>query len=334
MPAIFTTLDSRPLDRFPAIRSRNSEKVREVLTSSFGARRFTVERTGPDLDAWINHRQSKAIGLSYCSYGARVEIDFPGADHYRQQFCIYGSADYRVGRTQRLITARETCVVPTDCALSVDFRPGFEQVVMRISAETVTAKLGAMLGGVARSELSFEPSIRLDTPLGASLRRAVTHFIAETDSGEMTKSPLALAELEQMLVTAFLCCNRSNYSARLESPERPLANHQLRRIEEYIEAHWSEPLTVETLSRAMSLSARSIFHHFKRSRGQSPMSFVKQIRLEHARRMLTRPDAQVSVTEVAFACGFGNLGHFGGDYFRRFGECPSETVRKARTAKR
>jgi transcriptional regulator GlxA family with amidase domain len=49
--------------------------------------------------------------------------------------------------------------------------------------------------------------------------------------------------------------------------------------------------------------------------------------------MLRQDDAEVSVTEVAFACGFGNLGHFANDYFRRFGERPSESVRKARLSR-
>jgi len=42
------------------------------------------------------------------------------------------------------------------------------------------------------------------------------------------------------------------------------------------------------------------------------------------------PIAHHTVTTVAHACGFSNLGHFSARYRRRFGELPSETLRQAR----
>jgi transcriptional regulator GlxA family with amidase domain len=114
----------------------------------------------------------------------------------------------------------------------------------------------------------------------------------------------------------------------IESQGRPPISWQVRRAEEYIETHWKEPITIASLARATAASARSIFFHFKNSRHQSPMSFVKQVRLEHAREMLQSSGINRSVTEVAVECGFGNLGHFACDYFKRFGERPSDTLKR------
>ena len=51
------------------------------------------------------------------------------------------------------------------------------------------------------------------------------------------------------------------------------------------------------------------------------MAFVKLVRLERPRDMRERTDnSDPSVTEAALACGFTNLGHFAGDYFKGFGE--------------
>ncbi len=115
-----------------------------------------------------------------------------------------------------------------------------------------------------------------------------------------------------------------------EARDRPLTTWQVRRAEKYIETHWNEPITIDGLARATAMSARSIFYHFKNSRSQSPMSFVKQMRLEHARRMLESSDFNSSVTDIAIGCGFGNLGHFASDYLKRFGERPSETLRRSK----
>jgi len=108
---------------------------------------------------------------------------------------------------------------------------------------------------------------------------------------------------------------------------------QVRRAEEYIVAHWDQPITVEALATVTGTSARSIFHVFKRSRGYSPMAFVKTVRLQKARQMLTRQSSTVSVTDVAFACGFGNLGHFASDYVRHFGERPSDTLNRTKSGR-
>jgi transcriptional regulator GlxA family with amidase domain len=132
-----------------------------------------------------------------------------------------------------------------------------------------------------------------------------------------------------------------SFSAARQLPslrERPLigprkqlpTTWQVRRAEAYVESHWNEPITIASLARASAASARSIFYHFKNSRGQSPMSFVKQVRLEHAREMLESSGIGRSVTEIAIDCGFGNLGHFAGDYLKRFGERPSDTLKRSR----
>lgn len=110
----------------------------------------------------------------------------------------------------------------------------------------------------------------------------------------------------------------------------PPTTWQVRRAEAYIETHWNEPITIASIARATAASARSIFYHFKAGRGQSPMSFVKQVRLEHAKEMLESSGVNRSVTKIAVDCGFGNLGHFAGDYFKRFGERPSETLKRGR----
>ncbi len=161
----------------------------------------------------------------------------------------------------------------------------------------------------------------------ANIRRLLTFFAGELDSASNVLSP-ALVELEQALIVSFLCNNLHNYSASLESRSRPAASWQVRRAEEYIVANWDKPITIEDLARETSSSARSLFRQFGRSRGQSPMAFLKEVRLRHARDLLERTESNLSVTETALACGFGNLGHFAGDYFKRFGERPSEILKR------
>jgi transcriptional regulator GlxA family with amidase domain len=140
----------------------------------------------------------------------------------------------------------------------------------------------------------------------------------------------ALQEFEQLLIVSFLTANRHNFSDQLKREQRSSAPWQVRLVEEYIDANWNRPITVETLSAASQASARSIFKAFKEARGYSPMAFVKSVRLNHARRMLQSPEGPISVVAVAYSCGFLNPGHFARDYRLAFGELPSATLSRAK----
>jgi transcriptional regulator GlxA family with amidase domain len=159
-------------------------------------------------------------------------------------------------------------------------------------------------------------------------------MIAELDSEVSSLSPLVLAELEQAILVAFLCGVHHNYSRLLDARPSSIGSRDVRRVEEYIESNWDEPITVEALALVANASVRSIFRSFQQERGWSPMSFVKQVRLRHAKQMLSSAAPGASVTNVAFACGFGNLGHFAHDYQRGFGEAPSATLNRSKFAVR
>jgi transcriptional regulator GlxA family with amidase domain len=60
------------------------------------------------------------------------------------------------------------------------------------------------------------------------------------------------------------------------------------------------------------------------------MAFVKHIRLLRARESLLMGASGASVGSVAANCGFRNPAHFAKNYFGRFGELPSETLKRVK----
>ena len=313
---------AKPLDSFPALRSAETARIENVLSSVYGARKFSLVGQRRLLNVHANHWQSEVMALSFCSYGARVEVEFPGADFFRQQITLRGGGEIYLERARREISRHSYCVVPPNAPLRIGFRPGFEQVVLRLDAKFLQSKFTALTGD--RRTLEFETRAHAGGPAMNRLRRLLTFFIMELQRGELTE--LERMELEQSVAVTFM---QSNPHADAAGATTAPGMQQLKLVEDYIEAHWQEPLSLEALCQVSAMSARSIFHHFRRSRGKSPMAFVKEVRLRHARDMLRSPGAQ-SVTEIAFACGFGNLGHFARDYRICWGERPSETRRLAR----
>jgi len=143
----------------------------------------------------------------------------------------------------------------------------------------------------------------------------------------------AAGELEQALAVSLLAAADHSQQALLGQRGGGAAPWQVRRAEDYIEAHWNRPISIEDLAAVTGTSARSLFRRFKEYRGCSPLDFAKRLRLRHAHRMLRAGDPGVSVTQVATECGFGDLGHFGKDYAKAFGELPSQTLQHGRQTK-
>lgn len=312
----------RPLDAHPALRSNNVTEIEHVLAATYGARRFELIGAKEKLNVHANHWQSESISLSFCHYGARVNVDFPEAGFFRQQFSLRGGAHIKVGGTEREIGTNAFCVVPPDSRLLIRFQPGFEQLVLRVDQAQLEGKFAA-LAGKARSRIEFDLAARPGTVATARLSRLPTFFISELDRQE-GMTAIEIAEMEQAILVAFLQANPTADQSTLNGSRRPAGYRQMRILEEYIEAHWNEPLSLEALSIATAVGTRTIFNQFQKWRGKTPMQFIKEVRLRHAREMLRR-NPGVTITEIAISCGFGNLGHFAADYRRCWGKRPSDT---------
>lgn len=64
--------------------------------------------------------------------------------------------------------------------------------------------------------------------------------------------------------------------------------------------------------------------------GSTPQAFIKGVRLDKARELLTAPTTAMTICEVAAAVCIPHLGRFSDDDRERFGEQPSATLARAR----
>jgi transcriptional regulator GlxA family with amidase domain len=58
------------------------------------------------------------------------------------------------------------------------------------------------------------------------------------------------------------------------------------------------------------------------------MKLLKATRLNEVNKALTAADPGDCVTRIATDCGFSQLGRFAVEYRQRFGESPSETLKR------
>ncbi|WP_220036780.1 helix-turn-helix transcriptional regulator [Curtobacterium sp. MCBD17_021] len=104
---------------------------------------------------------------------------------------------------------------------------------------------------------------------------------------------------------------------------------KLRAAVEHIHAHPEDPITIADLARVAGLSVRSVQESFRRTFGVSPLTYLRQVRLDRVHEeLLARDPRTVSVGQVATRWGFAHLGRFSAAYAERFGEYPKQTLRR------
>jgi len=318
------------LDEFPGCHTANPEEARDILIQRHGASALNYQFGVQGFRAHCNHLQLQKIAMSYCSYGAPVQLQFPGEGVVRQQFCLHGNGTTIIGSDSVEVRPDQSCIVCGDCDAIFNFGESYDQLVLTIGMPLLLQKLVAIIGSKPAGRLEFERAVDLNNGDAQNFRQLILLLANQFSACKASLPSFVLEELQQTIIVAFLCCNPHNFSQLLEVETPDSAPWQVRRVEDYIEAHWNGPITIESLAAITETSARSIFNSFKKGRGYSPMVFVKQVRLKHARTMLQHPDSSTSVTGVAFACGFQNLGHFARDYRQAFGELPSATLGRGR----
>ena len=319
-----------PLSRYPALRTRHVEELRKQLEGLFSV--WSMDFGGGEektFEGRLNHRQMQDVGVTYARYGAAMAVSLSQADFYLQGFPLKGGGSFVLDGAEGLVSRNFGIVGGPGADMRIKYSSDFQHLIVRIKPERLTRTLSDLLGQPVIQPLKMESSVGPIAEVAGAQRRLLEFVVRELDRDDDPLPALVLAELEQALVVSYLTCNRHNYSHLLERPQQAVGSSQVHRAEEYIEQNWDQPVSVEALAVVANASVRSLFYSFKKSRGVSPMAFVRQVRLRHANELLQRPGPETNVTSVAFTCGFSNLGHFARYYHSAFGEHPSATLRKA-----
>jgi transcriptional regulator GlxA family with amidase domain len=100
---------------------------------------------------------------------------------------------------------------------------------------------------------------------------------------------------------------------------------------DYILANLAQPIALADLVRASGVAGRTLLKHFRDCKGASPMRYVRDLRLQRVRDELLSGKAR-TVNQTALRWGFTHLGRFAAEYRRRFGEYPTATRARAKSA--
>lgn len=112
---------------------------------------------------------------------------------------------------------------------------------------------------------------------------------------------------------------RINNSFQLESTTR--ITRECIKIKKYIEAHYTQNITLECLSALTHMNKYYMSHMFTRHFDCSPIQYLCQVRIKNSKALLVNTD--FSITEIASRTGFSSHSYFSQCFQKSCGTTPS-----------
>jgi len=108
---------------------------------------------------------------------------------------------------------------------------------------------------------------------------------------------------------------------RLSVPTRIGVRHpKLSKVIQMMESNIEEPISPSILAKDVGMSTRQLERLFRRYLNRSPKRYYMELRLQKARNLLMQTD--MSVINVALACGFASPSHFSKCYRAHYDTTP------------
>ncbi len=154
---------------------------------------------------------------------------------------------------------------------------------------------------------------RMSTAGGTSSIDLMLKVIADEHGEE-----LANAVADQMIYSSI---RTDQDTQRLSVPTRIGVRHpKLSLVIQMMETNIEEPISPAKLAKDVAMSTRQLERLFRRYLNRSPKRYYMELRLQKARNLLMQTD--MSVINVALACGFASPSHFSKCYRAHYDTTP------------
>jgi len=251
----------------------------------------------------------KSNGYDAVTETTRITVLFPTIGHLRLQS---NKSDFEIPGADALLV-----------------QPGNRRSRVRTDRDGRFRMMGAIVPIPSSSvrKLAELPSILSvgAAPEAQSLRGFMDYAFAEAKAADS-----ALFRAQALNAVSSLVIDMVHGICDRLVPTGPIfaCSKRVRAAEDYMRDHAEEPLTIAEIADAVGVGPRALQAAFRATYDATPRQVLAEIRLEKARARLLAPEEEMTVTDVALASGFVHFGRFAAAYRERYGELPSETLRR------
>lgn len=317
-------------------RSTSVDEAHRLGTAVFHPHRLEVRDGSRRFGMRLRAVTSGPVTVGTLSYAAPVDVETDDMETaYEINLPLAGHITCR-GGDERVVASPERAVVFRPFGRTSMTGIGRDELLgVKLDRAALEARLAGMTGRqVADSGIATAPVIDLTTGRGrewGELVRAVARIVQGSDD---PRSPagneLVMRPLMEGLLCGVLFAVEHPFTAQLGEPARPDTPASVRRAEEFVHDHAAEPLSVTDIAAATGLSVRGLQASFRQHLQQTPMEYLRDVRVRRAHDdLITADPHRTTVADVAHRWGFTHVGRFAARYRAVFGCTPSQTLWRA-----
>jgi len=312
--------------------SEDVPEASELIAAALAPNHLTTAGVGASgFAASMHGARLRDVSLLYLDLHVPVEMVTPlTGDYVAVHMPTAGRAVVTSQGTTADANPITAAVTSASTPVTMRFDHDSPHLILRIEVDALERHLSRLMGRTLDRPIEFELEMDLTSDGAVRWHTAVQLLHTEIlQTNSLVQQGLGIGALEEFLMSTLLILQPSNYQRALARPAERPGRRAVRRSIEYIEAHLSEPLTMDLIATHVDMSIRSVQQGFRQELDVSPMAYVRDRRLDQARAQLSDaiPSDGLTVTDVAMKWGFTHLSNFATLYRRRFGELPSETLR-------
>jgi AraC-like DNA-binding protein len=120
----------------------------------------------------------------------------------------------------------------------------------------------------------------------------------------------------------FSVLSRFGFASRL----RPQDQERMQKVHAYVMGHFTEPITLHDVAAIAHMAPTAFSRYFKERTNRPFSRFITELRIGHASKLLVEKD--LSISSVAYECGYPTLSNFNRQFKAITGLTPREYMRK------
>ncbi len=320
-----------PLENYPVFVSSDLDEVIDIMTNSYCPHKLRLRNQKLAIHA-RHHKVALAhSSLNYLQYGAEVFVN-PGEfeDFFMLEFPLSGTVTLSYGQEQFINSPGKAAILSPGKPISSIWSSECSEIMFKLNKKMLENHLADLLGrSLGNKDLYFNPEINLNTGYGTVLTEFVSYLLRQADlNSPLFKSSILVKELEKSFMTMVLTCLPNNYSGYLDCTNSMILPYYVYNAKKYIDDNLKEDITPAKVIEICKLPCRSVYEGFQKYLGMTPLNYIKNRRLEKIHHELKDCFLKSSITDTAMKWGYHHLGRFSGEYYKRYGEKPSETRKK------
>lgn len=227
------------------------------------------------------------------------------------------------------VSAGEGLLYPIGSPFWTEITENASVMTVRLPLDRVT-ELAAAAVDADPHDVGFPSMVPISPELARFWRSTVERVGAELMATDTTPvSPLVAEEIAERTIEALLASFPNTTMTLDYVPSGGTASPAaVRRAVAFIDANAEKPIELADIAAAAGVSVRALLAGFARHRDGTPMGYLRQVRLERARRDLKDGNAALgdSVGTIGHRWGFATPTHFAAMYASRYGESPSAAL--------